>query len=64
VKRLAISPEAGAQPLVRLAAAAEAPAPSGNFFDRLKAPGRSARAADDAGLARALWEASVLRSGL
>ena len=64
MKRTAIPPEAGAQPLVRLAAAASVPAPSGNFFDRLKAPGRTVRQADDPRLAAALWEASVLRAGL
>lgn len=58
-KRVAIPPEAGAAPLVRLAAASSIPAPSGNFFDRLKAPGRTARQADDAELARGLWEASA-----
>lgn len=64
VKRAAISPEAGAQPLVRLAAAPVVPAPSGNYFDRMRAPGRTARQAGDAALARALWEASALRAGL
>lgn len=60
----AISPEEGAEPLVRLAAAARVPAPSGNYFDRLTAPGRTARQADDRGLARELWAASELRAGL
>lgn len=63
-KLAAISPEAGAAPLVRLAATAKVPAPSGNYFDRLRAPGRTNRQADDAGLARALWEESERRSGL
>ncbi|MBW4041587.1 MAG: SDR family NAD(P)-dependent oxidoreductase [Acidobacteria bacterium] len=63
-KRLALSPEQGAQPLVRLAAATEVPAPSGNYFSRLTAPGRTARQANDTGLARALWEASAVRAGL
>jgi len=57
-KRVALSPEEGAQPLVRLAAADRIPAPSGNFFDRLTAPGRTSPLADDAALARGLWEAS------
>jgi NAD(P)-dependent dehydrogenase (short-subunit alcohol dehydrogenase family) len=57
-KRLAIPPEAGAAPLVRLAAAPSIPAPSGNFFDRLTAPGRTSPSADDADLARGLWQAS------
>lgn len=63
-KRLALSPEEGAQPLVRLAAVAQVAAPSGNYFSRLTAPGRTARQADDADLARALWEASAERAGL
>ena len=58
----AIPPEAGAQPLVRLAAASAVPAPSGNYFERLKAPGRTARAADDAALARGLWDESERRT--
>jgi NAD(P)-dependent dehydrogenase (short-subunit alcohol dehydrogenase family) len=58
-KRLALSPEQGAQPLVRLAAAARVPAPSGNFFDRLTAPGRTSPLADDAELARGLWTESA-----
>jgi NAD(P)-dependent dehydrogenase (short-subunit alcohol dehydrogenase family) len=57
-RAFALSPEQGAQPLVRLAAAARVPAPSGNYFDRLRAPGRTARQAGDAALARGLWEAS------
>ena len=63
-KRLALSPEQGAMPLVRLAAAAEVPAPSGNYFSRLTAPGRTTRQADDAVLGRALWEASATRVGI
>ncbi len=63
-KRLAISPEAGAAPLVRLAAAPAVPAPSGNFFDRFTAPGSTARQADDAGSARGLWEASAAIVGV
>ncbi|GAA4737466.1 SDR family oxidoreductase [Amnibacterium soli] len=59
VKRLAIPPEAGAAPLVGLAAADPLPVPSGNFFDRLTAPGRTPGQADDAALARGLWEASA-----
>jgi len=61
---VAISSEAGAQPLVRLAAAAEVPAPSGNYFHRLKAPGPTLRQANDAGLAKALWSASEVRAGV
>jgi NAD(P)-dependent dehydrogenase (short-subunit alcohol dehydrogenase family) len=63
-KRTALSPEQGAQPLVRLAAAPSIPAPSGNYFSRLTAPGRTAAQADDADLARALWEASAARTGV
>jgi NAD(P)-dependent dehydrogenase (short-subunit alcohol dehydrogenase family) len=63
-KRLAIPPEAGAAPLVRLAAATRIPAPSGNYFDRFTAPGTTARQADDAGLASGLWEASAAIVGL
>jgi NAD(P)-dependent dehydrogenase (short-subunit alcohol dehydrogenase family) len=63
-QRWALSPEQGAQPLVRLAAAPDVPAPSGNYFDRLKAPGRLPEQADDPGLAKALWSASEVRAGL
>jgi NAD(P)-dependent dehydrogenase (short-subunit alcohol dehydrogenase family) len=62
--RLAIASEEGAQPLVRLAAARSVPAPSGNYFHRLKAPGPVHRQANDAGLAKALWSASEVRAGL
>jgi NAD(P)-dependent dehydrogenase (short-subunit alcohol dehydrogenase family) len=63
-QRFALSPEQGAQPLVRLAAAPDVPSPSGNYFDRLKAPGRLPKQADDPGLAKALWSASEVRAGL
>ncbi len=63
-QRFALSAEQGAQPLVRLAATPDVPAPSGNYFDRLKAPGRLPKQADDAGVARALWSASEVRAGL
>ncbi|MGN6742987.1 MAG: SDR family NAD(P)-dependent oxidoreductase [Amnibacterium sp.] len=63
-QRWALTPEQGAQPLVRLAAAPDVPAPSGNYFDRLKAPGRLPKQADDPGLAKALWSASEVRAGL
>jgi NAD(P)-dependent dehydrogenase (short-subunit alcohol dehydrogenase family) len=63
-QRFALSPEQGAQPLVRLAAAPDVPAPSGNYFDRLRAPGRLPKQADDEGLAKALWSASEVRAGL
>lgn len=64
MKRGAVSPEEGAAPLVRLASAARVPAPSGNYFDRMKAPGRTRRQANDARLAAALWAESEVRSGL
>ena len=64
MKRSAIPPEEGAQPLVRLASVPTVPAPSGNYFERLRAPGRTRRQADDAALARGLWEASEIRAGL
>lgn len=63
-QRWALTVEQGAQPLVRLAAAPDVPAPSGNYFDRLKAPGRLPKQADDPGLAAALWSASEVRAGL
>jgi NAD(P)-dependent dehydrogenase (short-subunit alcohol dehydrogenase family) len=62
--RIALSAEEGAQPLVRLAAAASVPAPSGNYFHRLKAPGPVLPQANDPGLAKALWSASEVRAGL
>jgi NAD(P)-dependent dehydrogenase (short-subunit alcohol dehydrogenase family) len=63
-QRWALSPEQGAQPLLRLAAAPDVPAPSGNYFDRLSAPGRLPKQADDTGVAKALWSASEVRAGL
>lgn len=60
----AISPEKGAEPLVRLASTAGVPAPSGNYFDRLKAPGKTQNQADDKGVQKALWSASEVRAGL
>lgn len=62
--RIALSPEEGAQPLVRLVAAATVPAPSGNYFHRLKAPGPVLPQANDPALAKALWSASEVRAGL
>ncbi|MDH2445219.1 SDR family NAD(P)-dependent oxidoreductase [Amnibacterium sp. CER49] len=64
VKAVALSPEQGAAPLVRLASAPEVPAPSGNYFSRLTAPGPTSPQAGDAGLERALWSASEVRAGL
>lgn len=62
-KRLAVTTDEGAEPLVRLAGAARVPAPSGNYFDRLRAPGRLHPLADDRDLARGLWERSLVLSG-
>lgn len=64
IKRAAVSTEKGAEPLVRLAGAPRVPAPSGNYFDRLRAPGRVHRQAGDAALARGLWNASADLVGL
>jgi NAD(P)-dependent dehydrogenase (short-subunit alcohol dehydrogenase family) len=63
-KRLAVSTERGAEPLVRLAAARTVPAPSGNYFDRLRAPGRVNRQAGDRAAARLLWQRSAELVGL
>lgn len=63
-KLFAITPEEGAEPLVRLAAASGIPAPSGNYFDRLSAPGRTTAQANDARLAAELWAGSELRVGV
>jgi NAD(P)-dependent dehydrogenase (short-subunit alcohol dehydrogenase family) len=51
--------EQGAEPLVLLATGDGAPAPSGTYYDRLTPAGRTARQADDAGLAAALWDRSA-----
>lgn len=64
MKRAAIPPEAGAAPLVRLAAVSRVPAPSGNYFDQTEAPGRARAQANDPALARGLWERSAERVGL
>ena len=47
--------EEGAVPLIRLAAAAPVGAPSGTYFDRLRANGQTALQASDAHLGRELW---------
>jgi NAD(P)-dependent dehydrogenase (short-subunit alcohol dehydrogenase family) len=59
----ALSPEQGAEPLIRLIATPTVPAPSGNFFDRLKAPGRTAPQVNDADVSRRLWRESERRVG-
>jgi NAD(P)-dependent dehydrogenase (short-subunit alcohol dehydrogenase family) len=54
-----MSPARGALPLIRLATAEIAPAPSGTYFDRLKPNGAENRSASDGALALALWERTV-----
>lgn len=60
---LAISPEAGAAPLVALATRPDPEAVDGMYLDRF-GPGRTARQADDPELARGLWERSAAMVGL
>lgn len=55
---LALTPEAGAVPLVELASADAPSAPSGTYFDGLVPNGRSSRAARDERLASRLWGVS------
>jgi NAD(P)-dependent dehydrogenase (short-subunit alcohol dehydrogenase family) len=52
--------EAGAAPLLLLAGASPVGAPSGTYFDRLRANGRTAAQARDAQLGRDLWSATEL----
>jgi NAD(P)-dependent dehydrogenase (short-subunit alcohol dehydrogenase family) len=54
----------GALPLVRVAVADQAPAPSGTYFDRHRARGAEHRSANDPSLAKALWEKSTELVGL
>ncbi|NUU05816.1 SDR family NAD(P)-dependent oxidoreductase [Leifsonia sp. C5G2] len=54
----------GAAPLVRLAGPAAVGAPSGTYFDRLRANGRTHPQARNAQLGRDLWSASVGLVGL
>ncbi|PVZ93935.1 short-chain dehydrogenase [Amnibacterium flavum] len=56
-----ISPEQGAEPLIRLIAAAEIDSPSGTYFDRLLPDGSTSAQADDAVFAKKLWRASQER---
>jgi NAD(P)-dependent dehydrogenase (short-subunit alcohol dehydrogenase family) len=60
---LSISPEAGAAPLVMLAGAAEVPAPSGTYFDRLDPNGHLTRTASNDEIARRLWTLSEELTG-
>ncbi|MCU1438657.1 MAG: hypothetical protein JWP66_1744 [Naasia sp.] len=62
--RFGLSPEQGAEPLVRLAAGARIDAPSGSYFARLRSPGPVARQGTDDALARALWAECERRVGL
>jgi NAD(P)-dependent dehydrogenase (short-subunit alcohol dehydrogenase family) len=60
---LSITPEAGAAPLVALAARPDPEAVDGAYLHRF-APGRAARQADDLELARGLWDRSAAMVGL
>lgn len=62
--RFGLSPEQGAEPLVRAAAAARIDAPSGSYFARLRSPGPVAPQGTDDRLARALWDECAHRAGL
>lgn len=56
-----LSPEQGAEPLIRLAAAPAIEEASGTYYSRLTPYGATAAQADDANLARAFWAASEVR---
>lgn len=56
--RYGITAEAGAAPLERLAGPLPVGAPTGTYFDRFTANGRTARQAKDAQLGRDLWTIS------
>jgi NAD(P)-dependent dehydrogenase (short-subunit alcohol dehydrogenase family) len=56
-----ISPEQGAEPLIRLAATPEVGFPSGTYFDRLTGDGPTAPQAEQRSLAAGLWRASEER---
>lgn len=60
---LAISPEAGAAPLVHLASRPDPGSVDGAYLDRFS-PGRASKQADDPFLARGLWERSAAMVGL
>lgn len=62
--RYGISPEQGAEPLVRLATAAEVGSPSGTYFARLTADGPTSPQARDAALGRRLRRVAEERTGL
>jgi NAD(P)-dependent dehydrogenase (short-subunit alcohol dehydrogenase family) len=52
---LGITPQAGAAPLVHLAADPSIPSPSGTYFDGLRPDGASSKQAHDLALAAKLW---------
>jgi NAD(P)-dependent dehydrogenase (short-subunit alcohol dehydrogenase family) len=54
-----IAPERGAEPLLRLATMLDVSGASGLYYARFKPRGSVARQADDAELARGLWERSL-----
>ncbi|MGO4689256.1 SDR family NAD(P)-dependent oxidoreductase [Glaciibacter sp. 2TAF33] len=54
----ALTPEAGAAPLVELASAERLSLPSGTYFDGLRANGRTTRQAGDDAVASGLWNLS------
>lgn len=56
-----ISPEQGAEPLVRLASTPEIGAANGTYFDRLTPDGATSPQAEDRALAAAFWKASEER---
>ena len=58
------SPARGAEPLLNLATAASLEAVSGTYFNRLKPEDPPRGQAQDAGLARELWERSARLTGL
>ncbi|MCW2955063.1 MAG: Short-chain dehydrogenase [Conexibacter sp.] len=59
-----ITPEEGAAALVGLATQPDAAALDGVYFDRFKPHGRMSKQADDAELARGLWERSAALVGV
>jgi NAD(P)-dependent dehydrogenase (short-subunit alcohol dehydrogenase family) len=62
--RWGVSAEVGAAPLIALASASPVPAPSGTYFDRMRADGRTAPQAGDLALQRRLWERCAELTGL
>ncbi|MDA0566404.1 SDR family NAD(P)-dependent oxidoreductase [Streptomonospora sp. S1-112] len=59
VRRVKLTGDDGAEPLIRLAGAPDVGAPSGGYFHGFHHPGRVHRQADDADLAARLWERSA-----